>query len=536
MSEETTIEDPPIVEEALIMEEEAVTPMMYVIFPFVFAVGAGIYYFLYVKGSKKGSKKKRGNVEIDETMATNSVSLKDINYLAMKLNPNSSHLDVFMAVASCPDSIAYGLRAFEAKEKIREERISQDKEDAKKSSKSAASSADAMFNFDDDGWAEDDDDEMDEEAKRKANLAKLAEEQKKKDQEQLKKASGLVKMLLEGIDEGVIGQKWVEKTLASKQAWPPKDLGFLNNEEFDYNGKKVSALDHPGLRRNVLMIMGRINSLMLNTHPELLEAGSKQLVDQTYFKGSMEFRQRCAMLLEAALRTAVACRNHALCKTVVQTVGLFKIGCPPPGDVKWFDSVMEKQYQCLPRLEIDNTSIGCEGENEMATGDTLTLGLDVTRLHAEAFTKQKVAMFQKQGIPPQLALQTYREGWWFLVRAERVDGGETPASTLDLKTDGLLQEVQKGDLEEFEKASFSERLLTAWPMIVQNITQKTGKVKIQFLAPTVAGKYKFSVSVNSQEFLGADKEISVEGTIVDSSQVVRKPKEDGEKEESKKEK
>jgi hypothetical protein len=110
---------------------------------------------------------------------------------------------------------------------------------------------------------------MDEETKRKAALAKAADEQKKKDQEQLNKATGKIKLLLEGIDEGVIGQKWVENILASKEAWPPKDLCFLKDEMFDYKGKKVSALDHPGLRRNICMIMGRINSLMLNTHPEL---------------------------------------------------------------------------------------------------------------------------------------------------------------------------------------------------------------------------------------------------------------------------
>lgn len=267
-----------------------------------------------------------------------------------------------------------------------------------------------------------------------------------------------------------------------------------------------------------------------------VEAGSKQLVDQTYFKGSMEFRQRCAMLLEAALRTGVACKNHALSRTVVQTVGLFKIGCPPPGDVKWFDGMMEKQYQCLPRLEIADTSIKCPGEREMATGDILTLALDVTRLHAEAFTKQKVAMFQKQGIPPQLALQTYREGWWFLVRAERLDG-DIPASSLELKTDGLLKEVSKRDLEKFEKASYSERLQTAWPMIVQNITQKTGKVKVQFLAPALPGKYRFTVSINSQDFLGADKEFSIDGTILDGSAISRKSNgEDVKSDENKKEK
>lgn len=270
-----------------------------------------------------------------------------------------------------------------------------------------------------------------------------------------------------------------------------------------------------------------------------MKAGSVGLIDQTYFKGSMDFRQRCAMLLEAALRTAVACRNHALSKTVVETVGLFKIGCPPPGDVDWFNKLMMKQYQCLPRLKVDSISVECQGENEMATGDVLTLALDITRLHAEAFTKAKVALCQKQGIPPQLALQSYREGWWFLVKAECLDG-DVPASTVDLKLDGLLKEVEKDEIEKFQRTPFNERLLTAWPMILQNITQTTGKVRIQVAAPAKAGKYKFTVSIHSQDFLGADNEFSAEGTIVDASTVVRKPKvvkeEEEESEESKKEK
>eukprot|EP00526_Cylindrotheca_closterium_P013229 CAMPEP_0113617572 /NCGR_PEP_ID=MMETSP0017_2-20120614/8853_1 /TAXON_ID=2856 /ORGANISM="Cylindrotheca closterium" /LENGTH=537 /DNA_ID=CAMNT_0000526979 /DNA_START=70 /DNA_END=1683 /DNA_ORIENTATION=+ /assembly_acc=CAM_ASM_000147 len=522
MSEEVPLEDPQVpMEDPLdeIPDDVKSMPSMAIgILLFVIAA-AGYYYYAFVM-----NKKKKPTVEIDETMATNTVSLKDVNYLASRLGPDSTHLDVLMAVASCPDSIKYGLKHHEAREKTRADRIAEEEmEKANEKNKAKSAGNKDMFDFDDEGWADEGD--MDDESKRKLELEKKAEEQKKKDREHLDKATGKAKVLLEGIDDGVIGQKWVEDTLASKGVWPPKDLRFLGGEKFDYNGKKVSALEHPGLRRNICMMMGRINSMMLNTHPELLEAGSKQLIDQTYFKGSAEFRQRCAMLLEAALRTAVACRNFELCKTVVQAVSLFKIGCAPPGDAEWFDNQMEKQYKCVPRLEIENQSIECTGENEMATGDTLTLGLDVTRIHAEQFTKQKVAMLQKQGIPPQLALQTYREGWWFLVRAERLDG-DIDASTLDLKTDGLLGEVPKSDLEKFEKAAYSERLQTAWPMIVQNITQKTGRVKIQFLAPVVPGKYVFTVSLNSQDFLGADKEITVEGTVLDGATVVRKPKEE----------
>lgn len=230
------------------------------------------------------------------------------------------------------------------------------------------------------------------------------------------------------------------------------------------------------------------------------------------------------MLLEAALRTAVACRNFPLAKTIVETVAIFKIGTTSPDKVDWFNGVMEKQYQALPRLQIENTTIECPGENEMATGDVLAIGLEMTRLHAEAFTRQKIAMFQKQGIPPQVALQTYREGWWFMARAERLDG-ETPGTALEIKTDGLLKEVAPQDLAKYQKAAFKERLLTAWPMVISNVAQKSGKVKIQCMAPSVPGKYRFTVSIKSQDFLGADQEFSVEGTIVDASTVVRKPKE-----------
>lgn len=515
MSEEVPMEDPTVVADE-IADVNSTSYMPIGIILCVIAT-AGYYYYAFVMG-----KKKKPAVEIDETMATNTVSLKDVAYLASRLAPDSTHMDVLMAVASCPDSIKYGLKQHEKKEKIRADRIAEEeKEKASSKNKPKASAAKKMFDFDDEGWA--DEDGMDDEAKKKAALAKALEEQKKKDREQLDKASGRTKLLLEGMDAGVIGQKWVEDTLASQDVWPPKDLRFLENEKFDYNGKMVSALEHPGLKRNLCMITGRISSSVLNTHPELLEAGSKQLIDQTYFKGNMEFRQRCAMLLEAALRTAVACRNYQLCKTVVQAVSLFKIGCSPPGDVAWFDKMMQQQYKCLPRLELENASIECTGEKEMATGDTLTLAMDVTRPHAEEFTKQKLSMLKRQGIPPQLGLQAYREGWWFLVRAERVDG-DIDASSLDMKTDGLLNEVAKSDLDKFEKATYPERLQTAWPMIVQNITQKSGRVKIQLMAPVVPGKYVFTVSLNSQDFLGADKDITIEAIFVDSATVTRKPK------------
>jgi len=204
---------------------------------------------------------------------------------------------------------------------------------------------------------------------------------------------------------------------------------------------------------------------------------------------------------------------------------MFKIGAPSVDKVDWFNGVMQKQYQTLPRLKIENTAVECPGEKEMATGDVLAIELEMTRLHAEAFTRQKIAMFQKQGIPPQVAMQTYREGWWFMARAERLDG-DIPGSKLEIKTDGILKETTDQDITKFKNASFKERLLTAWPMVIQNVAQKSGKVKIQCMAPPVPGKYRFLISIKSQDFLGADQELAVEGNIVDASTVVRKPKDD----------
>jgi hypothetical protein len=257
-------------------------------------------------------------------------------------------------------------------------------------------------------------------------------------------------------------------------------------------------------------------------------AGSKQLVDQTYFKGSMDFRSRCGLLLEAALRTSVALRSKQLTKTIVEVVAMFKIGCYP-NQTEFFDNVMMKTYQCLPRLELKDPIVETPGEAEIATGDVATMEIELTRLHAEAFTRQKVAMFQKQGIPPQVALQTYREGWWFLVHGKALEGPATAEGALkdalELKTDGILQAVDKESLAKFDATRFEDRLLTAWPMVVQNVAQKSGKVKMQFPIPSVPGKYRFTVSVHSQDFLGADRDFSVEVTVVDAKTVKRKPKE-----------
>jgi hypothetical protein len=208
--------------------------------------------------------KKKEAPKVDDIMTSNTVGLGDVAYLAKVLNPDSSHYDVLMAVASTPENIAYGLRNFRNVEKMRMERIKEDLEEAKAAKPKKAITSDSMFNLDDEGWADDDDD-----GDEKAKAAAKAEEEKRKAREDLKKAVGKEKVKMEGIDDGVIGQKWVEKVLGTKGTWPPKDLGILNGEKFDYEGKMVSALEHPGLQRNLCMITGRLHSMVLNGHVDL---------------------------------------------------------------------------------------------------------------------------------------------------------------------------------------------------------------------------------------------------------------------------
>lgn len=233
-----------------------------IVFLIVAVIGGAFYFFN--KKSKEPEKKPRKDVEVDDVTSTNTVGLKDVNYIAQKLHPGSSHMDVIMAVISTPENINYGLRAYQLKEKTRQKRIEEDAEEAKGEAKeSEKKNTENMFDFDDDGWADDDDEDE------KAKAAAKAEEEKKKEREQLKKAIGKTKLKLEGIDEGVIGQNWVESTLSEKGVWPPKDMGILQGETFTYEGKQVSALEHPGLRRNLCMLTGRLNSMVLNSHPQL---------------------------------------------------------------------------------------------------------------------------------------------------------------------------------------------------------------------------------------------------------------------------
>lgn len=181
-------------------------------------------------------------------------------------------------------------------------------------------------------------------------------------------------------------------------------------------------------------------------------------------------------------------------------------------------------------------------EDEIATGDVCSLAVHIERKHAENFTQQKLALCQKQGIPPQVAMQTYREGWWIMIRARKVDGGGGgPAADEDGDGNGNAEEANSNPLmkllDEASKKRFDgerdeNRLCCAWPFIVSNVAQKQGKVNVKFKAPDAPGKYEFLVAVKSQEFLGADQEFTITKEVLDKEEVERKQREEeGEDEE-----
>lgn len=261
-----------------------------------------------------------------------------------------------------------------------------------------------------------------------------------------------------------------------------------------------------------------------------VEAGKKTLIDPTYFRSTMEYRQRTGLLLEAALRVAGSARSYRLYKTIVECVAMFKIGTTSVSDEKtlaWFKNVMIKTYggeEGIPRVKVSELNIETPDEDEIATEDTCKLSIDIERPHAEAFTKQKIAMAQKQGIPPQIALQTFREGWWILIRCEKLDG-PAPVDNEHITKNPILAALDNGSKSKFMGEVEGNRLVNAWPFIVSNITQKTGKVNVTFRAPSAPGKYKFYVDVKSQEFLGVDQTFSIEKDIIDKALLERKEEE-----------
>ncbi len=539
-------------------------------------------------------------LELNAQMSTGGVLNKeDIVYLLSQLRPNSTIWDVLCICLTTPTTMEWATTDYNRVHVLRQQRAEQDKEEeelankknqhaeatAKSGGKSNVDVFDDLFN-NDTGWDNEDDDD----------------ENHKKHQSAQSKSPGLVKttttntstavtnkkVLLEGFDTHVLGQQWVEQALQSIQVWPPKNFGILQHRTFAYfdplthlslnestssssNGsstsnKKSSAdhqdgittitstsvpnsqfqiLEHPPLRRTMCMIMARFNSVVLNNHAELIDAGLKQLIDQTYFKSSMEFRNRMNMILETSLQMAMLLQSFPLLCTILNTITAFKIGLRYDDDAKtipYFNTIMTRQYQILPRLKINATTIrqskanSDDATNEnvsdiltttstmylddsTTTPNTAEIILDVERIHAQQFLKVKVKQYEEQNIPPQIGLQNYRERWWFMLRMKPQGTSLKDATTTIEKS--LYQPIQLPPeakftldpkvIQVFEDQPFNDRLLTAWPLTITNVAQQRGQVKIQFAIPKVVGQYKYCLHIHSSDFLGAhhDKEFQL---------------------------
>ena len=201
---------------------------------------------------------------------------------------------------------------------------------------------------------------------------------------------------------------------------------------------------------------------------------------------------------------------------------MFKIGIMSVSDIQtieWFQKTMTATYggeDGLPRLIIGEKKIETPGEDEIATEDLCQLEVELTRGHTEKFAKQKIEMAQKMRIPAEVALNSYREGWWALLRAKKLDGDSDDALSRDeIAANPVLAALDSGSKRKFMSEKDEDLLLTAWPLIVTNAAQKSSKAKIRFKAPKKPGQYEIRVDIKSQDFLSCDEKFSLTIDVVD---------------------
>lgn len=155
-------------------------------------------------------------------------------------------------------------------------------------------------------------------------------------------------------------------------------------------------------------------------------------------------------------------------------------------------------------------------------------------------------MAQKQGIPPQIAMQAYREAWFILVRARKIDETATNGSDitwngalgdskypatkhmelLKEKKDSLYEMLDSDTVNAFTKefanpaSLVDNRIVIGWPFVISNVAQKMGKVKIHLPPPVEPGRYEFIVTIKSQEFVGVEEEFALMVDVAQGSSVV----------------
>ena len=332
-----------------------------------------------------------------------------------------------------------------------------------------------------------------------------------------------------------------------------------------------------------------------SSQPSIESCVPEDACDPTYFQSTMEYRQRVGQQLDNVLRFACTLRCFNLAMAVLDAIVMFKIGlmdATATKDLKWFDELMVKQYgkDGTPKLILEekylgvptvepttNTESSTSGEEEgkmktdaekkeeeknklvqliaqarqvTTTDDKMSLEMQITRRHAESFTREKLAMCQRQGIPPQIGMQAYRESWFFIVRAYKLndEDGVTRVTNWDGAMGGanpnhfeVLRENKHPIFEmlsEDTTASFEKefdtngkddvcdrKVIVGWPFVISNVAQKSGKVKIHLPPPDVPGKYEFCVTIKSQEFLCGVEEFKL---VVDVAQGVPKKKDEEE--------
>merc|ERR1740117_385616 len=147
-------------------------------------------------------------------------------------------------------------------------------------------------------------------------------------------------------------------------------------------------------------------------------------------------------------------------------------------------------------------------------------------------------------------MQSYREAWFIIVRATKINENGTPDTDWDgaignaqtgfanqknflkEKSESLYKMLEPDTLKSFEKDFGSKELyvenkiVIGWPFVISNVAQKTGKVKIHLPPPLEPGKYEFRVTMKSQDFVGVGEDFSL---VVDVAEgVENKQQEDTE--------
>jgi hypothetical protein len=509
-------------------EEERIRPSMVAVHVVMIAYLLRSFLRMW-RGDETALSSSSSSIAADDlnwNLESNTVHDLDLQYLADHVDPDMTVVELLLLAVSAPTNLVWGQRDVEKIEAMREERL----EKLRKPQK---------FSYDDllqeEGlWAtdEDDDDQHhgdDDEGSKEARFtAKQERKRAEKEAEEKRRAAEGAKM--EGVDDGVLGQLWVERTLEAAGEWPPATLGCLSGKTFEWShgGKKkqmLSAMDHPAMRRLLCFFTGRLNAQMLNSHPELVQAGISKLIDATYFQSSLVFRHRMNLLLDAILKIGIVVQSRRLVRTGVEASALFKVGTKP-GSEAGFREMMMKQYGVTPQLSLTTLEVATDGEKEIATGESTQMTFEVERLHAESFFRHKLQQLQQQGIPPQVGLQAYREGWWFLVSCERLEG-KGKATPLNRDDESIkAMNISDKQLTRFNKEKLEDRLLATLPMMLGNISQRSFKASGSIKAPAVAGKYRFTLEIKSIEFLGADVSRSVEVQVVDAATLARKPKQE----------